>query len=626
MSAITSIETRGLMEAYAAVYDQDLREELEEEREVEWVSFQIIENAAYVLFSQGYDVDDVISYFTEASQEVITEDAIAISEGVLLVESVAVSDEYIAEQFQLLYEKASVVKAFQGFIGGAVNKAGQFIKGAQKQATAIDRAKNIQKIRNAKTAVPPGSAPVTTGSGGKPPTQTAKITTTGGDPVGRNVFQKAGDFAKTQLRKLPGARTAQKFAQSGAGKLLGKVGSRVLPGLGVATYGMDAIDRAKKGDWGGAALSGIGAGLSAIPGVGLVAGLAPTAIQMATDAAGLTGDKSKKGSAKTAPSGPPSLKAKQDYAKSKGKYFASSDEKTYKNYKDAEAAKNSRRGVKPTPTPTPTPTPAASSSPAPAASSSAAPSSTPTKSKAASTKPASTPDTKLTPMQQWAAKNPTLADKVKSGQSGYDEISAKRDKPGPNEKQDQTPTSGPTPAIPDLKSVNADLKKANTPDALNKPAPANSALAKEQERMKREAEKAGKEAQAQTVNASYEYDAYDLVLEYLLSQGHTDTVEEAHYVMMEMDAETIGTIVEAAADQSDNQIDKGVKTTYKAGNTIDNQHQGRSRGLSRLPANERAAKTKRMQGRLNARRDDLFGERNKREDSRRDELKKMLGL
>ena len=40
------------------------------------------------------------------------------------------------------------------------------------------------------------------------------------------------------------------------------------------------------------------------------------------------------------------------------------------------------------------------------------------------------------------------------------------------------------------------------------------------------------------------YDAYDLVLEYLLSQGHTDTIEEAHYVMMEMDEETIGSIIE----------------------------------------------------------------------------------
>jgi hypothetical protein len=48
---------------------------------------------------------------------------------------------------------------------------------------------------------------------------------------------------------------------------------------------------------------------------------------------------------------------------------------------------------------------------------------------------------------------------------------------------------------------------------------------------------------------SYEYDAYDLVLEYLLSQGHVETVEEANYVMMEMDAETIGTIVEAKVDE-----------------------------------------------------------------------------
>jgi hypothetical protein len=34
------------------------------------------------------------------------------------------------------------------------------------------------------------------------------------------------------------------------------------------------------------------------------------------------------------------------------------------------------------------------------------------------------------------------------------------------------------------------------------------------------------------------------VLEYLLSQGHVETVEEANYVMLVMDAETIGTIVE----------------------------------------------------------------------------------
>ena len=41
------------------------------------------------------------------------------------------------------------------------------------------------------------------------------------------------------------------------------------------------------------------------------------------------------------------------------------------------------------------------------------------------------------------------------------------------------------------------------------------------------------------------YDAYDVVLEYLFDNGHVETVEEAHYVMMEMDSESIQSIVEA---------------------------------------------------------------------------------
>ena len=41
-----------------------------------------------------------------------------------------------------------------------------------------------------------------------------------------------------------------------------------------------------------------------------------------------------------------------------------------------------------------------------------------------------------------------------------------------------------------------------------------------------------------------EYEPYDLLLDYVLSEGHADTVEEAHYVMMQMDEGTIKTIVE----------------------------------------------------------------------------------
>jgi len=40
-----------------------------------------------------------------------------------------------------------------------------------------------------------------------------------------------------------------------------------------------------------------------------------------------------------------------------------------------------------------------------------------------------------------------------------------------------------------------------------------------------------------------EWDAYDMVLEYLFSTEQVDSLEEANYVMMEMDQTTIGEIV-----------------------------------------------------------------------------------
>ena len=40
-----------------------------------------------------------------------------------------------------------------------------------------------------------------------------------------------------------------------------------------------------------------------------------------------------------------------------------------------------------------------------------------------------------------------------------------------------------------------------------------------------------------------EYDPYNFVLDYVLSEGHADTVEEAHYIMMQMDEESIKSIL-----------------------------------------------------------------------------------
>jgi hypothetical protein len=43
--------------------------------------------------------------------------------------------------------------------------------------------------------------------------------------------------------------------------------------------------------------------------------------------------------------------------------------------------------------------------------------------------------------------------------------------------------------------------------------------------------------------SSFKPEAYDLVLDYVLTEGHADTVEEAHYVMMQMDEEAIKAII-----------------------------------------------------------------------------------
>ena len=72
--------------------------------------------------------------------------------------------------------------------------------------------------------------------------------------------------------------------------------------------------------------------------------------------------------------------------------------------------------------------------------------------------------------------------------------------------------------------------------------------------------KAAAEAEAKSkedIKSSYEYDAYDMVLEYLLSTEQAATIEEANYVMMQLDEENIQEIVGTAL--------KGLKMVGKFG-------------------------------------------------------------
>ena len=124
-----------------------------------------------------------------------------------------------------------------------------------------------------------------------------------------------------------------------------------------------------------------------------------------------------------------------------------------------------------------------------------------------------------TPMQKWARLNKDLASKVKPGQSGYDEISQTRVKPGPNEKQNQTPTTGPEASDAQKSQAGADV----------------AAL---QAKQKAEFEKKQKEA------ASTQKESYDIIIEYLFDNGDAHTVAEAEYLMTRLDESFIQSLIE----------------------------------------------------------------------------------
>ena len=68
-----------------------------------------------------------------------------------------------------------------------------------------------------------------------------------------------------------------------AGSVGGKMASRLIPGVGGVVGAYDAYDRAKKGDYIGAGLSGLGAVTSFIPGIGTAATMGLAGAQLARD-------------------------------------------------------------------------------------------------------------------------------------------------------------------------------------------------------------------------------------------------------------------------------------------------------------------------------------------------------
>jgi hypothetical protein len=138
-------------------------------------------------------------------------------------------------------------------------------------------------------------------------------------------------------------------------------------------------------------------------------------------------------------------------------------------------------------------------------------------------------------MQQWAKANPKLAAKLNpdgtqkgTGQSQMEKDAEELRRMADRSKQRQGGLMGGPegPGKIDTKAADEALKAQQQRD---------------KERAKRDAEKA-----ASSMKESHE--PYDIILEYLMDGGHADTIEEAHYLMLEMDTDAVGAIMQEYKD------------------------------------------------------------------------------
>lgn len=195
--------------------------------------------------------------------------------------------------------------------------------------------------------------------------------------------------------------------------------------------------------------------------------------------------------------------------------------------------------------------PSASNTPAkpatPSKSASSAPSSPSGGSKASSAATPAKPKSPAEAKSEWEKANPRLAQAEKlrqqgasredinkvlynkgtaasqgSGQSQMEKDAEELRKMTDRSKQRQGKLMGGPegPGTIDTKSVEADIKAA-------------------QERQKKQMEQ-----QKNAMTAKESYEPYDIILDYLFSRGHADTLDEANYIMMEMDEKAIGMIIE----------------------------------------------------------------------------------
>jgi len=171
---------------------------------------------------------------------------------------------------------------------------------AEFKATKFKELQDIMKQLSALKKV--DSTPATT----KPATPATPATTTPATPAAGQAatpakeskeFSFADDliesfgYTATPLNEEAatlGQQAAVGAATYGGAKAAGKILGKAIPGVGLAFGAADAYNRAKQGDWVGAGLAGVSAGLSLIPGFGWIPAAAIDMFNLGRDLRGPT--------------------------------------------------------------------------------------------------------------------------------------------------------------------------------------------------------------------------------------------------------------------------------------------------------------------------------------------------
>ena len=127
-------------------------------------------------------------------------------------------------------------------------------------------------------------------------------------------------------------------------------------------------------------------------------------------------------------------------------------------------------------------------------------------------------------METWAKANPKLA--AANAETKRTRGTAQTTNPLMKDFRDKMPAGSPTVQAPEVKGLGKGYQ------ALT-----NNPYAGKSAENKKPTEKSVEK------DTEVKKEAYDVVLDYLLSEGHAETVEEAHYIMLRLDAEHVQEIV-----------------------------------------------------------------------------------